>query len=94
VTGLVEQDEVRQLGIARPRKLVRRPRKLVPLLQGRVEVPIGLVRYAGLPSSGLFAASTASDAKPSLSLYRVLHRHTDTTLVEVCAPFLCVVSPV
>ena len=52
----------------------------IVLPQGEVAVPIGLVHYQGL-SSGLFAASDSG--KPALSRYRVLHRHVDTTLVEV-----------
>lgn len=52
----------------------------VHVLQGEVRVPIGLVELPGL-SSGLFAASATG--KPALSQYKVLHRHTDSTLVEV-----------
>jgi hypothetical protein len=43
-------------------------------------VPIGSVEYPGL-SSGLFAASESG--KHALSMYQVLARHEDTTLVEV-----------
>jgi len=50
------------------------------VLQGEVRVPIGLVELPGL-SSGLFAASATG--KPALSQYKVLHRHADSTLVEV-----------
>jgi hypothetical protein len=51
-------------------------------LQGDVCVPIGLVKYPGLPS-GLFAASQSG--KAALSRYKVLARQTDrhSTLVEV-----------
>lgn len=49
-------------------------------LQGEVRVPIGPVEYPGL-SSGLFAASESG--KPALSMYKVLARYEDTTLVEV-----------
>lgn len=51
-------------------------------LQGDVCVPIGLVKYPGLPS-GLFAASQSG--KPAFSRYKVLARHTDrdSTLAEV-----------
>lgn len=41
---------------------------------------IGPVSYPGL-SSGLFAASPSG--KPARSLFRVLHRHAASTLVEV-----------
>jgi hypothetical protein len=53
---------------------------LLCALQGEVRVPIGPVEYPGL-SSGLFAASESG--KPALSIYKVLARHEDTTLVEV-----------
>lgn len=62
---------------------------LCVLLQGEVCVPIGLMRYEGL-SSGLFAASELGrGGKPALSRYRVLHRHADTTLVEVRPVEMC-----
>ncbi|WIA33609.1 hypothetical protein OEZ86_006733 [Tetradesmus obliquus] len=48
--------------------------------EGEVDVAIGPVSYPGL-SSGLFAASTTG--KPARSLFRVLHRHAGSTLVEV-----------
>lgn len=43
-------------------------------------MPIGPVSYPGL-STGLFAAS--SSGKPARSLYRVLERRKDSTVVEV-----------
>lgn len=49
-------------------------------LQGEVDVAIGPVSYPGL-SSGLFAASPSG--KPARSLFRVLHRHAASSLVEV-----------
>jgi hypothetical protein len=52
------------------------------LLQGEVDVAIGPISYAGL-GSGLFAASPTG--KPARSLFRVLHRHAHSTLMEVGA---------
>jgi hypothetical protein len=51
-------------------------------VQGEVDVAIGPVSYPGL-SSGLFAASASG--KPARSLFRLLHRHADSTLMEVGA---------
>ncbi|KAF6255500.1 RNA pseudourine synthase 5-like protein [Scenedesmus sp. NREL 46B-D3] len=48
--------------------------------KGEVDVAIGPVSYPGL-SSGLFAASPSG--KPARSLFRVLHRHAASSLVEV-----------
>eukprot|EP00882_Tetradesmus_deserticola_P013845 GHRQ01014704.1.p1 GENE.GHRQ01014704.1~~GHRQ01014704.1.p1 ORF type:complete len:395 (+),score=122.07 GHRQ01014704.1:351-1535(+) len=48
--------------------------------EGEVDVAIGPVSYPGL-SNGLFAASPSG--KPARSLFRVLHRHADSTLMEV-----------
>lgn len=50
------------------------------LLQGEVSVPIGPITYPGL-STGLFAANNSG--KPARSLYRVLERRQDSTVVEV-----------
>jgi hypothetical protein len=53
---------------------------LLSNLQGEVDVAIGPVSYPGL-SSGLFAASPTG--KPARSVFRVLHRHASSTLMEV-----------
>eukprot|EP00879_Flechtneria_rotunda_P012310 GHRR01012857.1.p1 GENE.GHRR01012857.1~~GHRR01012857.1.p1 ORF type:complete len:305 (+),score=101.83 GHRR01012857.1:165-1079(+) len=70
--------------VAADRPLGKRYRALVTGVtaqdMGDVMVPIGPVLYPGL-STGLFAASPTG--KPARSLFKVLHRHADSTLIEV-----------
>ncbi|WIA13457.1 hypothetical protein OEZ85_007037 [Tetradesmus obliquus] len=88
VLGLLQayQQQVRRLrypGSQQPvpvHRLGRGTSGTVQPNEGEVDVAIGPVSYPGL-SSGLFAASTTG--KPARSLFRVLHRHAGSTLVEV-----------